>query len=183
MENLRRINCQLGAGFSKHWKSGTPHFDELGCRASDHGLDQCTQRPHRWPKCRALFDRARLGEALDEGEVQVFRRLCFTGWRFWTIGAAGSSSSIWVRCGIRIREWASVRSSRRLCSIGDTQSGIPAGAFLDRLDETGQLVGQILYNVNPAFNTVICHDCRLFPGRNYRREIQWGPAWWFLSIT
>jgi len=157
-------------------------FHELGCRASDHGLEAMDAEPFDDATAARLFDRLRAGRALEPSEAPVFRsallyRLALLdhsrGWvQQFHVGALRNNNT---------------RMRRRLGpdtgfdSIGDFRQGRPLARFLDRLDETDQLAKTILFNLNPADNALFATMIGDFQDGSVPGKIQWGAAWWFLD--
>jgi glucuronate isomerase len=157
-------------------------FHELGCRASDHGLDRLYAERFTDVEATAIFDRARRGAALNQHEVEVFRsallyRLAILdherGWvQQFHLGALRNTNT-------RMRRVLGPDTGYD--AMGDSEQASHLARFLDRLDETNQLAKTIVYNVNPAFNAVFvtiagCFQDGITPGK-----VQWGAAWWFLD--
>jgi glucuronate isomerase len=156
-------------------------FHELGCRASDHGLEAVLAEPYADSAVASAFDRARAGHALPAGEARqlksaLLHRLAVMdhsrGWvQQYHLGALRDQNA-------RLR-----RALGRDCgadSIGDFEQARPLGRFLDRLESTSQLAKTILYNSNPRDNELFASMIGSFqdgtPGK-----IQYGAAWWFLD--
>ncbi len=156
-------------------------FHDLGCRASDHGLESVFAEPYADATVAASFDRARAGQPLLPGEARqlksaLLHRLALMdharGWvQQFHLGALRDQNA-------RLR-----RALGRDCgadSIGDFEQARPLGRFLDRLDATSQLARTILYNSNPRDNELFASMTGSFqdgtPGK-----IQFGAAWWFLD--
>ena len=159
-------------------------FHELGCRASDHGLEATGRGALRpTPTARRLFDRLRAGRALEPAEARGLPLGAAPPPRApRPRAAAGSSSST----SGRMRN-NNTRMRRRLGpdtgfdSIGDFPQARPLARFLDRLDETDQLAKTILYNLNPADNELFATMIGNFQDGIVPGKIQWGAAWWFLD--
>ena len=64
-------------------------------------------------------------------------------------------------------------------SIGDQASIAELAAFLNALDETGELPKMILYSLNPNDNTAIETVMGAFQTGDARGKLQHGSAWWF----
>ncbi len=156
-------------------------FHELGCRASDHGLEAVYAEPYADSAVASSFERARAGHALPAGEALALKsallhRLALMdharGWvQQYHLGALRDQNA-------RLR-----RALGRDCgadSIGDFEQARPLGRFLDRLESTSQLAKTILYNSNPRDNELFASMIGSFqdgtPGK-----MQYGAAWWFLD--
>ncbi len=66
-------------------------------------------------------------------------------------------------------------------AIGDFDQAQSLARFLDRLDQTDQLAKTIVYNSNPAFNSVFATIAGCFQDATTPGKMQWGSAWWFLD--
>jgi glucuronate isomerase len=157
-------------------------FHEMGCRASDHGLEKLDAEPWDDATAAKIFDRLRAGRALDAGEARVFRsallhRLALLdharGWvQQFHVGALRSNNT-------RMRK--AIGPDTGFDSIADVEQARPLSRFLDGLDQTGQLAKTILYNLNPADNELMATMVGNFQDGVVPGKMQWGSAWWFLD--
>ena len=156
-------------------------FHELGCRASDHGLESAFAEPYADSAVASAFERARAGHDLPAGEARqlksaLLHRLALMdhsrGWvQQFHLGALRDQNT-------RLR-----RALGRDCgadSIGDFEQARPLGRFLDRLEATNQLARTILYNSNPRDNELFASMIGSFQDGT-AGKIQYGAAWWFLD--
>jgi glucuronate isomerase len=157
-------------------------FHEMGCRASDHGLNRMFAAPFSDAQASRLFDLLRAGGTLDEGETEVFcsallhRMALLDHARGWAqqfhLGALRNINS-------RMR--GALGADTGYDAIGDFDQAQPLARFLDRLDQTNQLARTIIYNSNPAFNSVFATISGCFQDAAIPGKMQWGSAWWFLD--
>ena len=157
-------------------------FHEMGCRASDHGLDRMYAAPHTDVLAAGAFDRLRAGVALDDGEAEMIRsallhRLALLdhsrGWvQQFHLGALRNTNT-------RMRRMLGPDTG--FDSIGDFEQARPLARFLDRLADTNQLAKTILYNLNPADNAIFATMIGNFQDGSTPGKMQWGSAWWFLD--
>jgi glucuronate isomerase len=157
-------------------------FHEMGCRASDHGLEKLDAEPFTDATASGLFAKLRAGQPLEAGEAVVFRsallhRLAlFDHARGWVqqfhVGAMRNNNT-------RMRR--AIGPDTGFDSIGDFEQARPLSRFLDRLDETNQLAKTILYNLNPADNELIATMIGNFQDGTVPGKMQFGSAWWFLD--
>jgi glucuronate isomerase len=150
-------------------------FPQMGCRASDHGLDRMYAAEFTDAAVSGLFDRLRAGDSLAECEAGMFRSALLHRMALLDHGRN------WVQqFHLGALRNVNTRMRNRLGpdtgydAIGDFDQAPPLARFLDRLDQTDQLAKTILYNVNPAFNAAFATLAGCF-------QIQWGSAWWFLD--
>lgn len=156
-------------------------FHDLGCRASDHGLEVALAEPHADAAVASSFARVRAGHPIDAGAAMqlksaLLHRLAVMdhsrGWvQQFHLGALRDNNT-------RLRT-----TLGRDCgadSIGDFEQARPLARFLDRLDAGNQLARTILYNSNPRDNELFASLIGSFqdgtPGK-----MQYGAAWWFLD--
>ncbi len=157
-------------------------FHEMGCRASDHGLETIDAEPFDDKTAARLFDRLRGGKPLEAAEARVFRsallhRLALLdharGWvQQYHVGAMRNNNT-------RMRK--QLGPDTGFDSIGDFPQGRSISRFLDHLDETDQLAKTILYNLNPADNELFATMIGNFQDGKTPGKMQWGSAWWFLD--
>ena len=66
-------------------------------------------------------------------------------------------------------------------SIGDYKQAETLSSFLNYMEQQGKLVKTILYNLNPADNTLFATLAGNFQNEGVRGKIQFGSGWWFLD--
>jgi glucuronate isomerase len=157
-------------------------FHELGCRASDHGLETVYAQPFTDAAVASSFGRLRAGQALEGSEALTFKsallhRLALLdharGWvQQFHLGALRNNNT-------RLRR--QLGPDTGFDSIGDFEMARPLAAFLDRLDETGQLAKTILYNLNPRDNELFATMIGNFQDGSVPGKMQFGSSWWFLD--
>ena len=157
-------------------------FAELGCRASDHGLEQIWADPTSADEAADLFAEVMGGRELDSDEVRRF----------------GSYMLMWFGKQYHGRGWvqqfhigAQRNNNRRMLaqlgpdtgwdSIGDFSQARSISTFLDQLDSTDQLARTILYNLNPNDNELIATMIGNFQDGSVAGKMQFGSGWWFLD--
>lgn len=157
-------------------------FHDLGCRASDHGLE--TMFADTWAPAalNAAFDRVRQGRALDAWDARALRSAMLhelavmdhtRGWvQQFHLGALRNNNT---------RQRLALGPDTGFDSIGDFEIGRPLARFLDRLDETDQLAKTILYNLNPRDNELVAAMIGNFQDGTVPGKLQYGSAWWFLD--
>ena len=157
-------------------------FHQVGCRLSDHGLEQIWTDPYTPEEIEAIFAKARDMRNLSPGELNQFRSAMLYELalmdhaRGWTqqlhLGAMRNNSTRMMR---------SLGPDTGFDSIGDYPQASALGRLLDRLDSTNQLCKTILYNLNPADNEVMATMLGNFQDGSCPGKIQFGAAWWFLD--
>lgn len=157
-------------------------FHQVGCRISDHGLEQVWVTPYTEREIKGIFTKARSRVALSAHEQQQFASAALyelalmDHGKSWTqqlhLGALRNNSTRMLR---------SLGPDTGFDSIGDYPQAQALARFLDRLDSSNQLCKTILYNLNPADNEVMATMLGNFQDGSCPGKIQFGSAWWFLD--
>ena len=157
-------------------------FASLGCRLSDHGLEQIYAAPYTPAEVAASFAKIRGGQALTAAENTQLKSallvlLAEMDWeKGWTqqyhLGALRNNNSRMLRELGPDTGWD---------SIGDFPQGRALSAFLDRLDGQNKLAKTIIYNLNPADNELIATMIGNFNDGSVAGKVQFGSGWWFLD--
>ena len=157
-------------------------FHEMGCRASDHGLETMSADDWTDAEVAASFAQVRAGHALEPGAaVRLKSALLFQlalldharGWvQQFHLGALRNNNTRLLRA---------LGPDTGFDSIGDVEIARPLSRFLDRLDETNQLAKTILYNLNPRDNALVAAMIGNFQDGTVPGKMQYGSAWWFLD--
>ena len=157
-------------------------FHELGCRASDHGLERMSAEPFTDSEIAISFDALRRGRALDAGSVEKLKSALLhhlalldhhRGWvQQFHLGALRNTNA---------RGRRTLGPDKGFDSIGDFDQASPLARFLDRLDDSNQLAKTILYNLNPRDNELFASMTGNFQDGSVPGKMQYGAAWWFLD--
>ncbi|MGI4823214.1 MAG: glucuronate isomerase [Janthinobacterium lividum] len=157
-------------------------FASLGCRLSDHGLEQIYAADYTSEEIEAIFTQALAGAILSEEDIIQFKSamlifLAELDWeKGWTqqfhLGALRNNNSRALRQLGPDTGWD---------SIGDFSQGRALSRFLDRLDNQDKLTKTIIYNLNPADNDLIATMTGNFNDGSVAGKVQFGSGWWFLD--
>lgn len=163
-------------------ESRVDYFNSLGCQLSDHGLGQLFKVPLKGLNFDNILLKRRNGQELSPREITGFQMevLHQLGKMYhkmnWTmqfhLGAIRNNNS---------RLMTKVGADVGCDSIGDYKQAEGLSAFLNRLDQEGQLTKTILYNLNPGDNELFATMMGNFNDGSEPGKIQWGSAWWFLD--
>lgn len=158
------------------------YFDNMGCRLSDHGIEEIYVEDYTPEEIVRIFQRALDGERVSFLEARKFKSALLywfavcdaeAGWvQQYHLGALRNNNTRMMRKMGPNTGWD---------SIGDFRQATPLATFLDRLDRKGQLAKTILYNLNPADNEVLATMTGNFNDGSVPGKIQFGAAWWFLD--
>ncbi|NBC05070.1 MAG: glucuronate isomerase [Bacteroidetes bacterium] len=163
-------------------KSRHDLFDELGCRASDHGANEPFSEPFTDQQIEDIFSKAMSGNSVSEQESRIFKSafLYYCGlmdhekeWVFQLhVGALRNNSS---------RKMRNLGPDTGFDSIGDFEMAQPLSRLLDRLDAEDNLPRVSLYNNNPRDNELFATMIGNFQDGTIPGKLQHGPPWWFMD--
>ena len=157
-------------------------FNQMGCKASDHGLDRMYFTKNFNAGAAKTFKKLRAGEKITRKEAEGYRtfvmyELCKLnhkrGWvQQFHLGALRNNNS---------RVLKTLGPDMGFDSIGNPQDAGKISKFLDSLDSGDNLAKTILYNLNPADNEMFVTMLGNFQDGTTPGKIQYGAAWWFLD--
>jgi glucuronate isomerase len=155
-------------------------FHQMGCRLSDHGLEQPLAEPYSTAEINVIFDRVRSGKNLSRKQILQFKSAmlielaCMDAEKQWTqqfhLGALRNTNS---------RAMADLGPDTGYDTIGDFELARPLAAMMDALEKEGRLARTILYILNPRDNELIATMIGNFQGDGVPGKIQFGSGWWF----
>lgn len=157
-------------------------FDELGCHASDHGVEEPYSESFTDQQIETIFSKVMSGNSATHDEVRVFKSafLYYCGlmdhekeWVFQLhVGALRNNNS---------RMMNELGPNTGFDSIGDFEIARPLSRLLDRLDADDHLPRVVLYNNNPRDNELFVTMAGNFQDGSIAGKLQHGPPWWFLD--
>jgi glucuronate isomerase len=157
-------------------------FGRLGCRASDHGLEQLPCVLGTRSQAAEIFSACRRGRAATPQEHAQYCHVLLLEMARW------DAEKGWVRQyhlgafrSVNTRREEQVGPATGFDSIGDFRHIHAIGRHLDALERTGEMPRMILYNSNPADTYAFAALAASFPGEGIPGKVQFGPGWWFLD--
>ncbi len=157
-------------------------FAEMGCRLSDHGIEEFYDEPYTDTEIDAIMDKALAGKELSREEVRKYKHAYLkaqgemdyaSGWtQQYHYGAIRNNNS---------KMFAQLGADTGFDSIGEFNTAKAMSHFLDELNAEGHLAKTILYNLNPCANEVIATMLGNFQDGSVAGKIQFGSGWWFLD--
>lgn len=157
-------------------------FASVGCKLSDHGIEEFYAEDYTQSEIDALFNKVYGGQVLTAQEVRQFKSAMMYAFavmdhkKGWTqqlhYGAIRDNNS---------RLFAKLGPDTGFDSIGDFTVAKAMSKFLNRLDTTNQLPKTIIYNLNPRDNDLIATMLGNFQDGSVAGKIQFGSGWWFLD--
>ncbi len=155
-------------------------FHEMGCRLSDHGLEEPYSEKFTEAEISDIFLKARQYKSLDTGEIIKFKSAmlhelavmdCEKGWtQQYHFGAIRNVNS---------RAFNLLGPDTGFDSIGDFNMASALARFFDLLESKDKLAKTIIYNINPRDNEMIAAMIGNFQGGGIPGKMQFGSGWWF----
>ena len=155
-------------------------FHELGCRLSDHGLEEIHADPFTAADAAAAFAKVRAGTPLATSELRMLQSALL--YELALMDAArgwAQQFHLGVLRGLNTRLGSVVGPDSGFDTIGDMAQARSLARFLDHLDRDGRLAKTILYNLNPSDNDLMAAMIGTFQDGTVRGKMQFGTAWWF----
>ena len=156
------------------------HFTALGCRVTDHGMDHVPYAPAEPAEIERIYQKRLGGRMPTALETEQFKTALLLA-----LGRAYHAKGLVMQLHFGVIRDLSKRVFRQLGpdagidAIGDQAPITKLAAFLNALDETGELPKTILYSLNPNDNAAIETVMGAFQTGEARGKLQHGSAWWF----
>ena len=157
-------------------------FAQMGCRVSDHGLEEIYADEYTSEEIIIIFERLLKGETLCLKCQRQFKSAMLVHFAAW------DHEKGWVQ---QFHLGALRNNNTRMLnqlgpdtgwdSIGTFDQGKALSTFLNGLDTRNKLTKTILYNLNPADNEVLATMVGNFNDGSFPGKIQFGSGWWFLD--
>ena len=157
-------------------------FASMGCKLSDHGLENFYSADYKEVEIEIIFKKVLLGKAPNAGELAKFRSAFLhdqavmdaeAGWaQQFHIGAIRNNNS---------RMFGLVGPDTGYDAIHDQEIAAAGNKFFDRLASEGKLAKTILYCLNPKDNEVMMTMAYNFNDGSVPGKMQFGSGWWFLD--
>lgn len=158
------------------------YFAGVGCKLSDHGIEEFYAEDYTLSEIRTIFFKIRSGMELNKREVCQFKSAMLyelgvmdyeKGWtQQFHYGALRNNNT---------RLLSTLGPDTGFDSIHDLSCAATMSKFLNRLDTENKLTKTIIYNLNPAQNEVVGTMIGNFQDGSMPGKIQFGSGWWFLD--
>lgn len=175
--NIRTFNDLVDALQKRH-----DFFESMGCRLSDHGIEEFYAEEYTQPEIDAIFAKIIDGGTLTSEEVDKFKSAMMivfgemdfaSGWtQQFHYGAIRDNNS---------KMFKLLGPDTGFDSIGEFNTAKKCAKYLDKLNSRGKLAKTILYNLNPCANEVMATMLGNFQDGSVAGKIQLGSGWWFLD--
>jgi glucuronate isomerase len=157
-------------------------FASIGCKVSDHGLEEIYADDFTGSEIDAIFHKVHAGKQLSEAEQRKFRSAMLVHFAEWD----------WEKGWVQQFHLGALRNNNARMlqqlgpdtgwdSIGDFAQSRSLAAFLNKLESDNKLTKTILYNLNPADNELMATMIGNYNDGSVAGKVQFGSAWWFLD--
>lgn len=156
-------------------------FDQMGCRASDHGLDGCIDSPADEGQLTKIFRKAMNCEPVSDIEAEAYKTglLLHLGREY---HRRGWVMQLHFGCArnINTRMFQELGPDTGFDAVNSRSAVDKLGGLLNALNATRELPRTVLYSLNPADSEIIASVMGCFmadsgiPGK-----LQLGAPWWF----
>lgn len=182
LEACTNISISSFDNFLSALKKRHDFFASVGCKVSDHGLEEVYADDFDLHIISAIFEKLLSGKAVDTREERMFKSAMLYHFAVWDhekgwvqqfhLGALRNNNT---------RRLKDLGPDTGWDSIGDLPQARSLSKFLDRLDRENRLTKTIIYNLNPADNHVFAAMTGNFNDGSIEGKVQWGSSWWFLD--
>lgn len=180
LEAITERSADNYEGFLAILKNRHDFFADMGCRATDHGLNEMYAEDHTDSEIREIYTKIRKGGELYEIEKRKFKSAVLHAIAEWNheknwvqqyhLGPLRNNNSRMMKSLGPDTGWDSMGSSVNIREIGK---------FLDRLDRNNTLTKTIMYSINPYDNEMLTSMAGNFNDGSFPGKIQCGAPWWF----
>lgn len=179
LSEVSNIEIKSYADFIKALYDRIDFFHEVGCRISDHALDDMFFELATEEEVDKIFQKALKGEELDKTEVDKYKTMTMVklakkfnelNWAMQLhIGALRNNNT---------KMFNKLGPDTGFDSINDGNIAKPLSRLLDTMNQEG-LPKTILYTLNAKDNDVLGTMIGNFQDGSVAGKLQFGTAWWF----
>ncbi len=155
-------------------------FDSMGCKVSDHGINEVYCAPAAPEEIEAIFAKRLSGGTVTREEELKFKTafLVFVGKEYHRLGWVMQLHYGTRRDNNTLR-YKQLGPDTGYDCINQVACASELAGFLDLLNATDELPKTILYSLNPVDNAAIGTILGCFQDSSAVGKIQQGSAWWF----
>jgi len=172
---IKDFNAFIEALRSRH-----AFFHQMGCRLSDHGIEQPYAEDYVQTDIVRDFDRVRSGKELDPQAIRRFKSAMLI-----ELAQMDAEKGLTQQFHLGALRNTNTRAMQTLGpdtgfdSMGDFEIAQPLARLLDKLESKGKLAKTILYVLNPRDNALIATMIGNFQDGSIPGKMQFGSAWWY----
>jgi glucuronate isomerase len=180
LEGATDINIADFESFLAALQKRHDFFHRMGCRLSDHGLEQPFAEDFSAADIARIFEKVRSGQTVGQPEILQFKSAMM-------LELAGmDAEKNWVQQfhlgplrNVNSRALKTLGPDTGFDTMGDFEMAGPLAAFLDRLDRANKLAKTIIYSINPGDYEMLAAMIGNFQDGTVPGKMQFGAAWWF----
>jgi glucuronate isomerase len=156
------------------------YFHSMGCRLADYGIEVMYAGELDSAAAERAFKTLKNGKMPENADLLSYRSVLLyelarmhnrAGWvQQYHLGSLRDNNTLKV---------AKIGQATGFDSIGDFELARSLVAFLDRLENRGELAKTILYVLNPRDNDMIAAIIGSFQDGSVIGKMQFGSGWWF----
>ena len=156
------------------------YFCELGCRASDHGLDYVVYSVASEEEIEKIFQKALSGETICLEDADKYKTAIMLH-----LGKEYAKRNVVMQLHYNTQRNTNAKMFEKLGAdtgfdcISTKNCGEQIVGFLNALYSEEKLPKTIIYSLNPQENEMIDTILGCFQGTEVEGKIQHGSAWWF----
>lgn len=156
------------------------HFDKLGCKASDHGINYPVFCQLSLEEMDKAIEKAIKGEKVSESVLEAVQShmLLFCSEKYSDLGWAMQIHYNCMRNPNTVMHKALGPDTGFDC-IGPHNGSVALSCLLDKMYQSGKMPKLILYSLDAGDNAFIDTLMGAFQREGYPGTIQHGSAWWF----
>lgn len=180
LQTVSGISIESYGDFLKALESRVRFFDSVGCRVSDHAIDQMIYAETSEEEAAAIFNVALQGSKVSIEDEKKFKTFTFKflgklykelDWAMqFHINALRNNNS---------RMFEEMGPDTGWDSMNDESIAKPLSRLLNLIEQESGLPKTIIYSLNPNDNAIIASMIGNFQGGGIPGKIQFGTAWWF----
>jgi glucuronate isomerase len=182
LSTITDVHIENMDGFLTAIRKRHDFFASLGCRLSDHGIEEIYADEYTSKEVENIFQKVMSGKSITMEEIRKFKSAMLyefgimdheKGWvQQYHIGALRNNNT---------RMYKKLGPDTGFDSIGDFEMARPMAKFFDSLDKDDKLTRTILYNLNPRDNELFATMIGNFQDGTVPGKMQFGSGWWFLD--
>ena len=156
------------------------HFNECGCKASDHGLDEMVYAYAEEKEVDKIIKKALKGAeiSVEDSEIVKTELLVHCAREYYRLGWVMQLHYNCMR-NPNTKAFETLGADTGFDCIGPDNGSRKLAHLLDRLNREDNLPKTIIYSLDPSDNQFIDTLIGAFQGTEIEGKIQHGSAWWF----
>lgn len=180
LAKVAEIEINTAEDVKKALSKRLDYFCELGCKATDHGLDYVVCEEATDAEVEAIFAKALAGEKVTQLEADKYKTaiLIHLGREYAKKGIV-MQLHYGAQRNTNTAKFNTLGPDTGYDCISTYDCGNAIAKFLNALEIDGLLPKTIIYSLNPHDNELIDTIIGAFQGTEIAGKIQHGSAWWF----